>query len=686
MHQCIIRLLAQPEDEESLEALCLLLSTIGKELENLATNTSGRSASNSNQRETMNGYFNGLEAIVKNRKTSNRIRFMIQDVIDLRKSQWKPRREDNNPKTIEQIHKEAIREREEQERELNNPNYSQSMGGSRDRPGDRRGDRNDRDRKGSRGGASDDGWNTVNSGRSNPKLDMKQLRIPSSQAPSDGTGMMFGPGGRASWGRGASGGMSQSISMSGPGGPTNRYHVLEDDSGAPSSHSQDNKAPFSGRASLGGPPMRHQEFRTPLSSHNKSAFYSKDGDRDRQMDSGRPQQGSFGRSRSQQSSRENSVTRSVRENPHPPVSREISKELLLGKPNVSDDEIERKVKSSMGEYFINENLEDIVLDMKEWLNPNFVAKYINQCVMHVLESKSKERKQTGVVLKELIKKKLILSKDILEGFSEVLQSAEDFIVDIPKFWEYLAELVEPLLGEGGLNFAFLRPFTSSISSPMATTFIAAVFKELVKSKGDAATVERLWSSANVQLDSILPQGVDVNKFVKDNNLEFLSKSDFKSNLEQYLRGSQCSTEEIYSWIQKQTRGEINVTFIRALATAVTESCIEGSGTDSKLNVHLFKSRTEVLRKYVENIADRELQFLFAVQSLVTQRQHPKGLIQGIFEILYDSNVVSEEGFETWVNIDEPSEREGKALSLKSITSFLTWLKEAEPESDQETQG
>jgi len=139
-------------------------------------------------------------------------------------------------------------------------------------------------------------------------------------------------------------------------------------------------------------------------------------------------------------------------------------------------------------------------------------------------------------------------------------------------------------------------------------------------------------------------------------------------------------------LQKQTRGEINVTFIRALATAVTESCIEGSGTDSKLNVLLFKSRTEVLRKYVENIADRELQFLFAVQSLVTQRQHPKGLIQGIFEILYDSNVVSEEGFETWVNIDEPSEREGKALSLKSITSFLTWLKEAEPESDQETQG
>ena len=49
MHKCIVRLLAQPGDEESLEALCRLLSTIGKELENPATNASvGRSVSNSN--------------------------------------------------------------------------------------------------------------------------------------------------------------------------------------------------------------------------------------------------------------------------------------------------------------------------------------------------------------------------------------------------------------------------------------------------------------------------------------------------------------------------------------------------------------------------------------------------------------------------------------------------------------
>ena len=35
---------------------------------------------------------------------------MLQEVQDLRKMNWVPRRQDNNPKTIYQIHKEAAEE------------------------------------------------------------------------------------------------------------------------------------------------------------------------------------------------------------------------------------------------------------------------------------------------------------------------------------------------------------------------------------------------------------------------------------------------------------------------------------------------------------------------------------------------------------------------------------------------
>jgi len=62
----------------------------------------------------MQEYFNKMQEIVSRKnqsKISSRIRFMLQDVIDLRANKWIPRRNENNPKTIDQIQKEAESER-----------------------------------------------------------------------------------------------------------------------------------------------------------------------------------------------------------------------------------------------------------------------------------------------------------------------------------------------------------------------------------------------------------------------------------------------------------------------------------------------------------------------------------------------------------------------------------------------
>lgn len=694
MHQCIGRLLSTQDDEESLECLCRLLSTIGKELETPMAQTAGRSTSISQTKEVMNGYFSQLDGIINKRKVSNRIRFMILDVVDLRRNNWKPRREDNNPKTIDQIHKDVAKEREEQERELNNPQFQGPMGslsGQRDnRLGDRRGDRgDDRNRKGSRPG--DDGWSMVNNPRGGTnKVDIKQLKIPKAPGDSD-QGISLGPGGKGMtmWGRGASGGMSQSLMGSAPSQESrgsNRYQLLEDsDSGM----HEPAKAPFSGRSSLGGQPPRSQDYRT-MPGATKSAFFPPNGERDRSIDPRSQPSGLGGRSRSQQSSRESSVTRPARDAPQP-LQRALSKEMLQGKPSATEDEIERKVKSILGELFANESLENAVLDLKEWLHPSTVEQFINQCVMFVLEHNRTERRSTGTLFKEMIKRRLFNSNDIANGFNEVLQCAEDFIVDIPMLWEYLAEMVEPVFEDGVVNFNFLGQLSSPLGS-YATKLVAAILRELVKAQGGAAGAERIWTMSNVSLASVLPPGVDPNAFVSQNrDLDFLVKApsspylDFQRSLQDYLKkSSQLTNDDVCKWVDSQQHVDRHSpAFIRALVTAVTESSIDGHGTESKLIPNTFKAWTEVLRRYVENLPDRELQLLFAVQALVTQRQHPKGLIQGIFEALYDSNVVSEEGFESWVASDDPAEREGKAVAMKSITSFLTWLKEADAESDQD---
>ncbi|XP_062279077.1 eukaryotic translation initiation factor 4 gamma 1-like [Scomber scombrus] len=91
MHDCIIKLL-QNHDEESLECLCRVLFTIGEDLDI------------EKAKPHMDLYFSQMEKIMMERKTTSRIRFMLQDVLDLRRSNWMPRR---GGKTMNQIHKEA---------------------------------------------------------------------------------------------------------------------------------------------------------------------------------------------------------------------------------------------------------------------------------------------------------------------------------------------------------------------------------------------------------------------------------------------------------------------------------------------------------------------------------------------------------------------------------------------------
>lgn len=44
-------------------------------------------------------------------RINSRVRFMLKDVIDLRANKWVPRRDDSNPKTMDQIQREAETER-----------------------------------------------------------------------------------------------------------------------------------------------------------------------------------------------------------------------------------------------------------------------------------------------------------------------------------------------------------------------------------------------------------------------------------------------------------------------------------------------------------------------------------------------------------------------------------------------
>ena len=63
----------------------------------------------------MDQYFQQIENIIEKKKISFRVKFALKDVIELRNSHWVPRRDEGNPKTVDQIHREAQRKAKEEE-------------------------------------------------------------------------------------------------------------------------------------------------------------------------------------------------------------------------------------------------------------------------------------------------------------------------------------------------------------------------------------------------------------------------------------------------------------------------------------------------------------------------------------------------------------------------------------------
>lgn len=155
MNSCISHLLDPSMcSEETLECLCKLLTTIGKRLEK-----------NDTKRIDLSEYFTTLSKIADKKhplSISSRIRFMIQDLIDLRLNNWTPRKlqRENKPLTMEEIKKQ-----------VKNEEYNIKMDM---RENDNR-NRTNQNRPTRSGVANEEGWSTASYTKKPINFDVKKL-------------------------------------------------------------------------------------------------------------------------------------------------------------------------------------------------------------------------------------------------------------------------------------------------------------------------------------------------------------------------------------------------------------------------------------------------------------------------------------------------------------------------------
>ncbi|XP_066547258.1 eukaryotic translation initiation factor 4 gamma 3 isoform X2 [Amia ocellicauda] len=670
MHDCVVKLLKN-HDEESLECLCRLLTTIGKDLDF------------EKAKPRMDQYFTQMEKIVKERKTSSRIRFMLQDVIDLRLNNWVSRRADQGPKTIEQIHKEAKIEEQEEQRKV----HQQLLSKDKRRPVVQR----------------EETWNTVPMTKNSRTIDPS--KIPKISKPTIDDKIQLGPRAQLSWGKGSSGGAKASESDLSRSSTTslNRFSALQNtqpQAATPPAPASDFDARrnLSGRSSTG----RERNDKPATPSPNRPGPFARGSSSKELLEA-----------QAQEEQQRREVLEAVkllalakekaeaersraRESGKPEAPGSVTAE----KPTLSEEEMEKKSKSIIDEFLHINDYKEAVQCVEELDQPALLHVFVRVGVESTLERSQITRDHMGQLLFQLVQAGTLSKSEFFKGFADTLEFADDMAIDIPHIWLYLSELVNPMFREGGIS---MRELFTEFSKPLlpvgrAGKLFSDILHLLCKQMSHRK-VGALWRDSGLNWADFLPEGEDVYNFISDEKLQFtisdcssptealskreLSPEDLNKQFEKLLLEDIASDEQIFDWVEANLDESqmSSPAFLRALMTAVCKAAVKGESTACRVDTATIQRRLPVLLKYLNSDTERQLQALYALQALIVKLDQPPNLLRMFFDCLYDEDVISEDAFYKWETSKDPAEQLGKGVALKSVTAFFTWLREAEEESE-----
>uniref|UniRef100_A0A669DTR2 Eukaryotic translation initiation factor 4 gamma 3 n=1 Tax=Oreochromis niloticus TaxID=8128 RepID=A0A669DTR2_ORENI len=678
MHDCVVKLLKN-HDEESLECLCRLLTTIGKDLDF------------EKAKPRMDQYFNQMEKIVKERKTSSRIRFMLQDVIDLRLHNWVSRRADQGPKTIEQIHKEAKIEEQEEQRKVHQQLLSKD---SKRRP-------DQRDQRGQR----EETWNTVPMTKNSRTIDPN--KIPKISKPQMDEKIQLGPRAQVTWVKGSSGGAKASDSDLSRTTGLNRYSALQPTPSPQPSTTPPQNPDYDSRRTLGSRASTGRERSDkPLISAAPSARpgpFVRGGSSKELLESQSPEEPRRDREREGAEPRRPSVTEDKTEMERSRVREPVKPEPVVqtpDRPALSEEEIERKSKSIIDEFLHINDYKEAIQCVDELDLGSQLHIFVRVGVESTLERSQITRDHMGQLFFQLVQQEIVPKAQFYKGFADTLEQADDMAIDIPHIWLYLAELLSPVLKEGGFS---MKELFSELSKPLlpvgrAGILISEILHLLCKHMSHR-TVGSLWRESGLNWTDILPEGEDVQAFILQQKLQFLqsdssnpeaalperilSPEEMSRHLERLLLEDMASDEQIFDWVEANL-DETQMSsspFLRALMTAVCKAAVKDDNTNCRVDTAMIQRRLPVLLKYLNSDTERQLQALYALQALIVALDQPPNLLRMFFDCLYDEDVISEDAFYKWESSKDPAEEQGKGVALKSVTAFFTWLREAEEESE-----
>ncbi|XP_057800116.1 eukaryotic translation initiation factor 4G-like [Salvia miltiorrhiza] len=479
MHECIGKLLGQYQnpDEENIEALCKLMSTIGGMIDHPKA------------KDHMDAYFDIMTQLSNNMKLSSRVRFMLRDSIDLRKNKWQQRRKVEGPKKIEEVHRDAAQERQAQTSRLGRVS---SIGGSI---------------------------------RRGPSMDFAP-RTPSMISPPGPQISSFRPGGPQQRGHG-----SQDVR-------TDERHSYENRTMSiplPQRPLGDDSITLGPQGGL----VRGMAFGGPPSaSSSRLAEISSPGDARRVGPglngfSSIPERVAYGQREDPMPryvsdrfvapssyDQERNVTHGIRNTDH--IDRSLpTSPPARGAPPTStentwpEEHLQGKSMTTIKEFYSARDENEVALCIKDLNAPSFYPSMISIWLVDSFERKDMERELLTKLLINLTKSQdgLLNEAQLIKGFESVLAVLEDAVNDAPRAAEFLGRFFARVILEDVVSLSEIARLVyeggeeqgSLVAAGIAADVVGTILDTIKSEKGDSVLNE-IRSSSNLQLQNFRPPG------------------------------------------------------------------------------------------------------------------------------------------------------------------------------------
>ncbi|XP_072320773.1 eukaryotic translation initiation factor 4 gamma 2a isoform X2 [Eucyclogobius newberryi] len=654
LHRCIKTLLEKKrriqlkDMGEDLECLCQIMKTVGPKLDH------------DKAKALMNQYFSRMHALANNKELPSRIRFLLQNIIELREDRWSPRKAyvDNGPRTINQVRQDAVKE----------------LGVFIPQQND--GYKNE--------------FFVDNSSFMPSKIKFDRDTIGGladmfGQMP--GSGIGTGPGVIQDHYSPTFGRHRANPMFNGHAGNSNGVHQPQYENGT-KHYNKTNQGQNS-------PVFSHkQNHSNQMQSKDMGSRFNKKGKMNVEEISLRPAQSFMMNKKQLPKLQPQSPQLGLRSNP-PPIQ-EKAKSNKKAPP--TKEELRKTTETIMSNYLNNKNVEDAVNSVRDLKPPkHFLSELVSKVVVYSLDRSDEDREHASTFVHTLCTGGLMTGENLLQGVLMVVDQCPKIEEEVPLVKSYLAQFAARAIIAELVN---LSDLAHHLENGSHFPLFLLCLQQMVKLK-DREWLSDLFQQSKVNMLKMLPE-IDQNK---DRMLEILDGKGLSflfplMKLEKELLKQikvDPSPQSIYKWIKDNIsptlhtdKGFVNIlmtSFLQYIMYEINpdddeEQLVSPSKEQLDEEKQLLLSFKPVMQKFLHDHVELQVGALYALQVQCNSKGFPKGMLLRYFVHFYDLEIIEEEAFLSWKE-DITQDYPGKGKALFQVNQWLTWLETAEEEESED---